>query len=125
MDRYDFYEHIRDNFFNNLTADFEKFKQMIIASAPIFGTLRVDITETEEGGKVISFIDVDEADAVFAPEGVDVDEINVDMTVTVVTLHLSTDNIIEVVEHGFNLFTPKNKDNVLLYASLIGKKIEF
>lgn len=125
MTRQDFYNAIRDDFFENRTADFELFKSMVRGAAPIFGELKVEITEKEDGGKKIEFIDVDEAQFVLAPEGVDTDEVDTSMTTTALIIHLDKENVIQVVEHGFKIFTRANKSSVLLYAGLIGKKIDF
>lgn len=125
LDRKAFFEQIKDGFFNDLSADFESFKSMISAAAPVFGRLETEIKEKEDGGKTVTFIDVDEADMVLAPEGVEEDEIDTDMSTIVMTIHLNEDNVIKIVEHSFGIFTPANKDQVLLYASLIGKKISF
>ncbi|GAB6556258.1 hypothetical protein bcgnr5378_28310 [Bacillus cereus] len=125
MDRNDFFECIKNDFFTDLTADFEGLKSMISSAMPVFGTLETKIKEEENGHKVIKFIDVDEAQMVIAPKGVDVSDVDTNMTSTIMTLHLDENGIINAVEHGFGLFTPTNKKHVLLLAGLIGKKITF
>lgn len=125
MERTEFFEHIRDDFFSDLSADFEGFKSMIASALPVFGELKTEIIDKKNDWKSIRFIDVDEADLVFTPEGVDPSEVNTDMTTTITTLHLDENNVIKAVEHGFGLFTPANKNHVLLLASFIGKKITF
>lgn len=125
LERKEFFDHIKEDFFEELTADFEGFKNMVHSVLPVFGTLETNITENEDGGKKIQFIDVDHADMVFAPKGIDPNEVNTDMTTTVMTLHLNEQNTIQIVEHGMHLFTPANKEKVLLLASFIGKKITF
>lgn len=123
MKRNEFYEQIKTDFFTQLTADFEGFKSMITSALPIFGELDTEIKHNEDGTKTIDFYDVDEADFVIAPKGVD--EVDTNMTSKALTIHLDKDDVITIVEHGFAIFTPANKQNVLLLASFIGKKIEF
>jgi hypothetical protein len=125
MDRKEFYEHIKNDFFIERTANIEAFKIMVTSAAPVFGKLETEIEGKENGGRVIRFIDRDEADIVMAPEGVDTSEVNTDMSTVVMTLHLDEEDTIVVVEHGFKIFTRANKEQVLLYSSLIGKKISF
>lgn len=124
MDRNDFFECIKNDFFTDLTADFEGLKSMVGSAMPVFGTLETKIKE-ENGHKVIEFIDVDEAQIVVAPKGVDVSDVDTNMTTNIMTLHLNESDIINAVEHRFGLFTPANKKHVLLVAGLIGKKITF
>lgn len=127
MDRKEFFEAIKDDFFDNdLVVDFESFKDMLRAAVPVFGVLATETIEKEDGGKQIKFIDIDEADFVIAPEGVtDIEDVDTDMTTTILTLHLNEANVITIVEHGFGIFTPANKEKVLLYASFIGKEMVF
>ncbi|WP_336770468.1 hypothetical protein [Bacillus bombysepticus] len=125
MDRNLFFETIRDGFFANLSTDFKGLESMIGTAMPVFGTLETKIKEEANGHKVITFIDVDEAQLVIAPKGFDVSEVDTNMTTTLLTLHVNENGIIDTVEHGFGLFTPTNKKHVLFVASLIGKTITF
>lgn len=121
----DFYEYIKASFFTDLTINFEAFKESMIHALPIFGELEVDIIPNEDGTKTVIFFDVDEAQFVLAPEGVTMGDVDTRMTTRALTLHLDEEDVITIVEHGFNIFTPANKDKVLLFASFIGKKINF
>lgn len=125
MNRNEFYEQIKNDFFTNGTFDFEGFKSMVTSALPIFGELETEITPNEDGSKTVIFFDVDEAQVVIAPEGVSMGDIDTRMTTRALTLHLDENDVISLVEHGFGIFTPANKENVLLLASFIGKKIDF
>jgi septum formation inhibitor-activating ATPase MinD len=125
MGRKEFFKAIAEGYFEDLTTDLQGMKDMISSAVPVFGTLEVEIEDKDTGGKKLTFIDRDDADLVLAPEGIDTDEVDTDMTTTIITIHLDEHDVIRIVEHGFNIFTPANKNFVLLYASLIGKKILF
>lgn len=123
----DFFNAIRDGFYdNNLSMDFGGFKDMICGALPVFGTLATEITDKEDGGKMIILVDVDEADLIMTPNGIEPEDVDTDMTTTICILHLNKDNVIQIVsQHGMGMITPRNKDAHLLLASLIGKKINF
>jgi hypothetical protein len=126
MERQEFFNAIKDGYFEDLTTDFVGLMEMINGALPVFGTLATEVTEKEDGGKKITFIDVDEAQFVVTPEGVNVDDINTDMSTTLMTLHLDKNHVIRIVEgHGFHMFTPANKKHVLFVSSLIGKEVTF
>lgn len=123
MERNVFFEAIKDSFFEEVSADIDDFKKMVKGAMPVFGTLEMVIKDTEEG-KTITFIDHDEADIVIGPEGVNMDEINTDMTTELMTLTLDQEGIVKTVSHGISgFFTQANKEQVLLLASFIGKRI--
>jgi hypothetical protein len=124
MDREDFFNAIKDDFFKELTMNIEDFKATLPGVIPIFGELETEILEKARG-KAIRFIDRDDAQIVLAPEGIDLDEVDTDMSTVALVVHLDKDDIITMVEHSFGIFTPANKSEVLFYASLIGKKISF
>lgn len=125
MKRSEFFEAIKDDFFNERTADFESFKSMVNGAMPVFGTLETTL-EDNENGKIITFIDNDKADLVISDADINVDEVETDMSTILMKLTLNKDGVIETVSHGIHgLFTPANKEKVLLLASFIGKKITF
>jgi hypothetical protein len=125
MTRNEFFHEIAKSFFKDLTTDLDGLKDMIRGALPVFGTLETEITEKEDGEKYIRFIDKHEAQFVIAPEGVDTDDVDTDMSSVVIGLHLDKDGKIGVVEHNMHMFTRANKNSVLLCASLIGKIIDF
>ncbi|QST02555.1 hypothetical protein IMZ31_24200 (plasmid) [Pontibacillus sp. ALD_SL1] len=125
MNREQFFEAIKDGFFKEQKADLEGFKQMVKGALPVFGTLETTITDLSDG-KTITFIDRSEADMIYAPEGVDAEDVNTDMSSVIMELNVDTEGVIKTVSHGIQgLFTPSNKESVLLLASLVGKKIDF
>ena len=124
MDRKEFFKAIKDSFFEEKVTEFEAFKIMVKAALPVFGTLETNIEEHEDGKKTIQFIDRDEADIVVGENELDTYDLNTDMSTFVMQLTLDDKGIVETVEHGIQgLFTPANKDKVLLLASFIGKRI--
>lgn len=125
MDKKEFFEKIKETYFEELTCDFEDFKTMLYGAIPVFGELETKITEKEDE-KIIVFRDIDSADAAFVSEGYKLDESDLDMSGTIMTLTLDKDNVIKLVENNAGgLFTKANKDIVLFLGSLIGKKIKF
>jgi hypothetical protein len=128
MSRNEFFHAIAESFFKDLETDLDGLKDMIRGALPVFGTLETEITEKEDGGKYIRFIDRDEAQFVIVGEGVsqeDLNDLDTDMSCVVIGLHLDEENKITIVEHTMKIFTRANKNSVLLCASLIGKKILF
>lgn len=126
MERKEFFEAIKDSFFEEKSVDFEGFKSMIRGAMPVFGTLGVEVKDEGEDEKIITFIDNDEADMIMGSEEVNINEVNTDMSTVLMELSLNSDGVIKTVSHGIGgFFTPTNKEQVLLLASLIGKKIHF
>lgn len=128
ISRNEFFHAIAESFFKDLETDLDGLRDMIRGALPVFGTLETEITEKEDGGKYIRFIDRDEAQFILVGEGVDPEEledVDTDMSCIVIGLHVSKENKITIIEHTMQLFTPANKNSVLLCASLIGKKIDF
>lgn len=126
MNRKEFYEVIKNDFFEERTASFSDFKHMLRGAIPVFGTLETSIEEGENGKKTITFIDNDKADVVIGPKNVNIDEVNMDMSTIIMKLNLNKEGTIETVSHNIGgFYTPANKENVLLFASFIGKKITF
>ncbi len=107
MNRKEFFDYTCEVFFEELTSDFEGFKEMVSGVLPVFGTLETFV-DTEEGETVISFFDNDE-------EGL----------TAILVLLLGEKNEIVAVEHKMELFTQANKEIVLFAASLVGKIITF
>lgn len=126
MGRKEFFEAIRDSFFEEQSVDLEGFKSMVQGAMPIFGTLEVVMEEGEKIGKTLTFIDNDKADFVIHSKDVNLDEVDTDMSTVVMKLTLDENCIIKTVSHDIGgFFTPANKELVLLLASFIGKKITF
>lgn len=128
INRNEFFHAITESFFKDLTTDFTGLCEMINGALPVFGMLAVKVEDMEDGDKRITFIDKDDADFVITGEGVsqeELDDLDTDMTTTVVTLYLDKEDKISIVDHSMNLFTPANKNHVLFLASLIGKKVLF
>ncbi len=69
---------------------------------PIFGDTEVQIKDN-----AISIIDDDD-----------------DMTSVVFKAYLNEEHKIYSIEHGYNIFTPANKEAVIATASLIGERID-
>src|SRR5437763_6012822 len=125
MSREDFFNAIKDSFFENASTYMNGLQSMVQGAMPVFRTLVVE-TVNKVRGKVITFVDIDFADLVMTPEGVEPEDVNKDMTTVLMTLHVDEHGIIHVVsQHGMNMFTPANKLQTLFLASLVGKKILF
>jgi hypothetical protein len=124
MERKIFFNKIKEDFFEKLECSFEGFKDMVCGAMPVFGKLETDIIELQTG-KIIIFRDIDHAMFTIAPEGYEPTEEDLDMSGTIMTLTLDTENEIKTVEHGVRLFTPANKEAVLFLSSIIGKRIIF
>lgn len=107
MDKQDFFNTVKDNYYKNQEITFTELYEMYKCIAPIFGTLRTEIEKSNDNTKII-FVDDDS-----------------DISTVSMTLYLNKKNIIEAVEHGLSIFTPANKDLILFYGSLIGKKIRY
>lgn len=125
MERKDFFNAIKDGFFEELSVDLNSFKGMIQGAMPIFGTLETNIENNEDGGKTITFIDNHKADIIIGNTEANIDDVDTDMSTTVMQLTLNGNGVIGTVSHSMRLFTRANKEQVLLLASFIGKKITF
>lgn len=126
MDRKDFFKAVANDYFESRTVQFDGFTEMIKGVMPVFGELKTEITEQDGSRKkTIVFVDIDEADAVFAPAGYTPSKEDLDMSTVLLKLTINTDGVIEIVEHGLGIFTPANKDLILFFGSLIGKIILF
>ncbi|MED2737584.1 hypothetical protein [Bacillus toyonensis] len=125
MERKDFFNAIRDSFFEELSVDLDSFKGMIQGAMPIFGSLESITEDNEDGGKTITFIDKHKADIIIGNKETDIDDVDTDMSTIVMQLTLNENGVIGTVSHSMGLFTRANKDQVLLLASFIGKKITF
>lgn len=122
LSKRDFFNLVRDDYFENLEIDVEGLESMLQTVIPVFGKLETVIIEDEEKKK-IEFIDNDHADVIFHPDGVNPEEIDTDMSNTLVTLYLDKENTINIVEHSMGMVTPANKDAFLWNGWLIGKKV--
>lgn len=126
MNKLDFYAHIKDGFFDNLTADLNDFKEMIRTALPVFGVMKTMVKPNEDGTMTITFIDeASIADYIYPEPGEPAIALNADSSTIMLTIHLNKNNKITIVEHNFGMFTTANKEEVLLMASLIGKNISF
>lgn len=105
MNKQGFFNLVKDNYYENQETTLAEFCEMYNYIAPIFGTLK---TETEKSNNSTKIIFIDEDDT---------------STVSMI-MYLDKDNIIKTIEHGLSIFTPANKDLILFYGSLIGKKIK-
>jgi hypothetical protein len=120
-----FLKSVQDDFFKDLRIDLDGLKDYASRAFTAFGTVEVKDEGVDEDGLIaLRFIDNDTADMAFAPEGVEVSEEQMDMSTTLCTLYLDKTGLICGVSHGFKYFTPANKENVLMAAFLIGKKVE-
>jgi hypothetical protein len=123
MKRRDFFEKIKEDYFNDLTCEFKDFKEMVCGVMPVFGVLEVEYNRISDHEKVIIFKDIDEAMFVIGPDGYDVTLEDLDMSGQVMKITMDGENVIHLVEHGVRMFTPANKDTVLFLGSIIGKKL--
>jgi hypothetical protein len=123
MKRREFFEKIKEDYFNDLTCEFKDFKEMVCGVLPVFGVLEIEYNRVSDHEKIIIFKDVDEAMFVIGPEGYDVTLEDLDMSGQVMKITMDGENVIHLVEHGVRMFTPANKDTVLFLGSIIGKKL--
>jgi hypothetical protein len=123
MKRREFFEKIKEDYFNGLTCEFKDFKEMVCGVMPVFGVLEVEYNRISDHEKVIIFKDIDEAMFVIGPEGCDVTLKDLDMSGQIIKITMDGENVIHLVEHGVRMFTPANKDTVLFLGSIIGKKL--
>jgi|GEM_PF-6474041 len=122
MDKKVFFNEIKDNYFISQSCNLEDFKTMVCSVLPIFGELKTTIA-IDENEKIITFIDVDEADISFAPEDLVLTKEDLDMTAIVFRLVINSKGVIIMVEHNMDIFTCINKEFVLFLSSIIGNKI--
>ena len=110
MNKQDFFNLVRDGYYEKQKIDIDEFCDMYSSISPIFGILKTEIEKLEDNTTKITFID---------------EEINevIDISSISMVIYLDEKNIVKAVEHGISIFTPANKDLVLFYGSLIGKKI--
>ena len=121
----EFLQHIQDDFFEDLKINLEGLKDFVKKAFICFGTLEVkDEGLDADNDRVLKFIDNDSADVVCAPEGTDLSKVDTDMSSTLCKLYIDDKGVICGIEHGFGYFTSANKENVLMAAFLIGKRVE-
>jgi hypothetical protein len=120
----EFLQHIQDDFFEDLNINLEGLKDFVKKAFICFGTIEVEEEIDEDGDRVLTFIDNDSADVVCAPEGVNVSDIDTSMRSVLCKICIEDDGSISMIEHGFGLFTSANKENILMAAFMIGKKVE-
>jgi hypothetical protein len=126
MNRREFFQKIKEDYFNDLTCEFKDFKEMVCGVMPVFGVLEIEYVRVSDHEKVIIFKDIDEAMFVIGPEGSNVtleDLEDLDMSGQIMKITMDGENVIHLVEHGVRMFTPANKDTVLFLGSIIGKKL--
>lgn len=120
----EFFKHIQDDFFEDLRIGMEGLKDFVKKAFICFGTVEVKEEIDEDGDRVLTFIDNDSADVVCAPEGVDVSDVDTSMRSVLCKICIEDDGTISMIQHGFGLFNQNNKENVLMAAFMIGKKVE-
>lgn len=123
MTKKEFFDEIKNGYYELQTASLESFCEMYKFVAPIFGKLEVEIEKLEDGTSKLTFIDRDIYDFRINSNGEKVEE-PVDMSSVSMVLYLDADGIVKTVEHGISIFTPANKDLVLFYGGLIEKRID-
>lgn len=125
LKKQEFLKQIATDFFDVLTIEMEGLKDFVSRAFICFGTIEVkDEGLDEDGDRVLRFIDNDSADMVCAPEGTDLSKVDTDMSSTLCKLYIDAKGVICGIDHGFKYFTPANKENVLMAAFMIGKKVE-
>ncbi len=123
-ERQAFLKSVQDDFFKDLRIDLDGLKDFVSRTFICFGTVEVEDEIDEDGDRVLTFIDNDSADVVCAPEGVDISEIDTSMRSVLCKICIEDDGTISMIQHGFGLFNKNNKENVLMAAFMIGKKVE-
>jgi len=124
----EFLKHIQDDFFEDLRIGMEGLKDFVKKAFICFGTLEVkDEGLDADGDRVLRFIDNDSAAMVVSLKGEDIPELSeedLDMSSTLCKIYIDTKGVICGIDHGFNYFTTANKENILMAAFMIGKKVE-
>lgn len=124
MTKKEFYKKIAEGYFDELSVSLDDFCEMLKGVYPVFGVLKTEMEDKENGYIEITFIDDDKADAVFSNNpDLEVDESLLDMSTVILKLTLSKEGVITTISHGIHLLTPVNKENILFLGSLINKKI--
>lgn len=122
MKREDFFGKTQDSFLEQKTITLDDLAQVIETVVPIFGDLEIKEGRSEDGDNILQIIDEDEGDIIISTDDVAFED--VDMSVLIATLILSDDNLIEVVDCNVkNIITPSNKEQILFFASLVGKTV--
>lgn len=124
LQKQEFFKKICDDFFDELTITREGLADFVRKAFICFGDLEMEEAIDEDGDRVLTFIDNDSADMVCAPKGVDTSEVNTAMRSVLCKMCIEDDGTISMIEHGFGLFNQTNKENVLMAAFMIGKKVE-
>ncbi len=96
---------------------FDEYKKYLTAY-PIFGELKVKVTNVDDGYK----IEVRDKDICEYADSEGNRKVK-DMSCNVVTMFTDKEGVINVIEHGFGIFTKVNKDLVIHTANFIGKQI--
>ena len=122
MNKQDFFNLVRDGYYEKQKINIDEFCKMYSSVTPIFGVLKTEIEKLEDNTTKITFIDEDICDYCINSKGEEVDEV-IDMSSIAMVMYLDENNIINAVQHGMSMFTPANKDLALFCGSLIGKKI--
>lgn len=129
MSRQDFFNVIAEDYYKDCALSFQKLKTTVKGVFPVFGELEVKVMEVQlnenETCTEVTYIDNDQGDIIIAPEGVDVSEIDTDMSCTVLSFTVGHDGIINTVNSNMGFFTRANKDILLFSGFLIGKKVIF
>lgn len=114
MNKQDFFNLVRDGYYEKQETTLEEFCEMYRYIIPIGGILKTKVELLEEDNTTTKITFIDE----------DIDNDNNDMSGISMIIYLDENNIIKTIEHGLSIFTPANKDLVLFYGSLIGKEIK-
>lgn len=96
---------------------FDEYKKYL-TPYPIFGELKVEVTNVDDGYK-IEVRDKDICEYADKEENQKVE----DISCNVVTMFTDKEGVINVIKHGFSIFTKVNKDLVIHTANFIGKQI--
>lgn len=96
---------------------FDEYKKYLTAY-PIFGELKVKVTNVDDGYK----IEVRDKDICEYADSEGNRKVK-DMSCNVVTMFTDKEGVINAIEHGFGIFTKANKDLVIHTANFIGKQI--
>ena len=96
---------------------FDEYKKYL-TPYPIFGELKVKVTNVDDGYK----IEVRDKDICEYADREGNQKVK-DMSCNVVTMFTDKEGVINAIKHGFGIFTKVNKDLVIHTANFIGKQI--
>ena len=124
MTKEEFFKKTAEDYFDELFVPLDDFCQMLKIVCPVFGVLKTNIEDTEDGNKEIIFIDEDKVDAVFSTNSGEVmEESLLDMSSIILKLIIDKKGKVILVEHGIPFLTPANKELILFFGGLVNKRI--